>query len=123
MYRYSVSCELERWSISTLRLLGGVLIALHLVLSSVAFASSTQSNYSFGTSRALDQASVSVVRLVVSYRAVPPGCQPSATGLGVLVGSWASSGSKIINNWVLTDASLVNPNATSCGAGQLTEQL
>src|SRR5436309_3442039 len=71
----------------------------------------------------MDQASVSVVRLIASYSGVPPGCQPSATGLGVLVGSWASSGSKIINNWMLTDASLVNPNAGSCAVGQLTEQL
>src|SRR5436309_16108658 len=121
MYRYSFRSNLERWSISILHVLGAVLIALQLVLSSIALASSTQSSYSFGTSQALDQASVSVVRLVVSYRAVPPGCQPSATGLGVLVGSWASSASKISNNWVLTDASLMNPNGTSCGAGQLTE--
>src|SRR2546421_7254224 len=119
MYRYSFRCELERWSISTLRLLGAVLIALQLVLSSVAFASSTQSSYNFGSSQPMDQASVSVVRLVASYSGVPTGCQPSATGLGVLVGSWASSpGSTTINNWVLTDGSLVNPNAGSC-----TEQL
>src|SRR3989440_11759524 len=98
MYRYSFRSNLERWSISILRVLGVVLIALQLVLFSVAFASSTQSSYSFGTSQALDEASVSVVRLVASYSGVPPGCQSSATGLGVLVGSWASSGSKIINN-------------------------
>ncbi|MFL5628723.1 MAG: hypothetical protein ACJ788_24345, partial [Ktedonobacteraceae bacterium] len=90
-----------------LPLLSGILIALQLVLPSVAFASSTQSSYSFGTSQALDQAGVSVVRLVASYSGVPPGCQSSATGLGVLVGSWASSpGSTTINNWVLTDGSL-----------------
>src|SRR5437588_724072 len=98
-----------------LPLLSGILIALQLVLPSVAFASSTQSSYSFGTSQALDQASVSVVRLVASYSGVQPGCQSSATGLGVLVGSWASSpGSTTINNWVLTDGSLVNPNGLTC---------
>src|SRR5947207_6835415 len=106
-----------------LPLLSGILIALQLVMPSVAFASSTQSSYSFGTSQALDQASVSVIRLVASYSGVPPGCQSSATGLGVLVGSWASSGSRIINNWVLTDGSLVNPKAGSCTVGQVTEQL
>src|SRR2546430_17087189 len=76
-----------------LPLLSGILIALQLVLPSVAFASSTQSSYSFGTSQALDQASVSVVRLLVSYTAVPPTseCPTSKTGLGVLVGSWATS--------------------------------
>src|SRR2546425_11828611 len=110
MYRYSFRSNLELWSTSILRVLGAALIVLQLVLPSVAFASSTQSNYSFGTSQPMDQASVSVVRLVASYSGVPPGCQPSATGLGVLVGSWASSGSTTINNWVLTDGSLVNPN-------------
>ena len=115
MYRYSFRSNLERWSISILRVLGAVLIALQLVLSSIALASSTQNSYSFGTSQALDQASVSVVRLVVSYAAVP-GCQSSSvTGLGMLVGSWATSaGSTTINNWVLTDGSLVNPNGLTC---------
>ena len=107
-----------------LPLLSGILIALQLVLPSLAFASSTQSSYSFGTSQALDQASVSVVRLVASYSGVPPGCQSSATGLGVLVGSWASSpGSTTINNWVLTDGSLANPNALTCALGNSNEQL
>jgi serine/threonine protein phosphatase PrpC len=107
-----------------LPLLSGILIALQLVLPSVAFASSTQSSYSFGTSQALDQAGVSVVRLVASYSGVQPGCQSSATGLGVLVGSWASSpGSTTINNWVLTDGSLANPNALACALGNSNEQL
>ncbi len=109
-----------------LPLLSGILIALQLLLPSVAFASSTQSSYSFGTSQALDQASVSVVRLVASYSGVPPSCQSSATGLGVLVGSWASSpGSTTINNWVLTDGSLTNPNpnALTCALGNSNEQL
>ncbi|MFL5696576.1 MAG: PP2C family serine/threonine-protein phosphatase [Ktedonobacteraceae bacterium] len=103
-----------------LPLLSGILIALQLVLPSVAFASSTQSSYSFGSSQALDQASVSVVRLLVSYTAVPPisGCPTSKTGLGILVGSWATSpGSTTINNWVLTDGSLVNPAGLTCGQG------
>src|SRR3989442_5540599 len=127
MYRYSFRCELERWSISTLRLLGAVLIALQLVLSSAAFASSTQSSYSFGSSQPIDQASVSVVRLIVSYAATSAqsGCQSSSfTGLGVLVGSWATSaGSTTINNWVLTDGSLVNPNGLTCGQSNLNEPI
>src|SRR5436305_13612473 len=118
MYRYSFRSNLKLWSISILRVLGVVLIALQLVLFSVAFASSTQSSYSFGSSQAEDQASVSVVRLVASYTAVPalPGCQSSSvTGRGILVGSWASSpGSATINNWVRTDGSLTSPNASTC---------
>src|SRR2546421_479268 len=124
MYRYSFRSNLDLWSISILRVLGVVLIALQLVLFSVAFASSTQSSYSFGTSQALDQASVSVVRLVASYSGVPSGCQSSAAGLGVLVGSWATSpGSTTINNWVLTDGSLVNPAGLTCPLGNSNEQL
>src|SRR6266566_572894 len=120
MSTYSFVAKLRR-GISVgiaLPLLSGVLIALQLVLPSGAFASSTQSNYSFGTFQPMDQASVSVVRLVVSYgvTAPIPGCQSSSvTGLGVLVGSWAASaGSTTINNWVLTDGSLVNPNGLTC---------
>ena len=109
-----------------LPLLSGILIALQLVLPSFAFASSKQSSYSFGTSQALDQASVSVVRLRVSYAANPlvSGCTTSKTGLGVLVGSWASTpGSSSINNWVLTDGSLVNPNGLTCAQGISTVPL
>src|SRR5438874_4030723 len=126
MYRYSFRSNLDLWSISFLRGLGVVLIALQVVLFSVAFASSTQSSYSFGSSQALDQASVSVVRLVVSYTTLVPvaGCPTSKTGLGVLVGSWANSpGSTTINNWVLTDGSLVNPNGLKCAQGSSTAQL
>ncbi|MFL5653651.1 MAG: hypothetical protein ACJ8CB_05670, partial [Ktedonobacteraceae bacterium] len=129
MSTYSFVAKLRR-GISlclVLPLLSGVLIALQFVLPSDAFASSTQSNYNFGTSQPMDQASVSVVRLVVSYAAPAPipGCQSSSvTGLGVLVGSWASSpGSTMINNWVLTDGSLVNPNGVTCGLGNSNAQL
>src|SRR5205085_1500752 len=57
---------------------------------------------------------------VASYSPVLPGagCPTSKTGLGVLVGSWASTpGSTTINNWVLTDGSFVNPNGVACTSG------
>jgi serine/threonine protein phosphatase PrpC len=103
-----------------LPLLSGILIALQLALPSFVFASSAQSSYNFGATQVLDQAGVSVVRLVASYSSVLPGagCPTSKTGLGVLVGSWASTpGSTTINNWVLTDGSFVNPDGLPCASG------
>src|SRR5438067_6746907 len=129
MSTYSFVAKLRRGMglYVALPLLSGIIIAFQLLLPSVAFASSTQSSYSFGSSQAEDQASVSVVRLVASYTAVPalPGCQSSSvTGLGILVGSWASSpGSTTINNWVLTDGSLTSPNTLPCALGNTNEQL
>src|SRR5207302_2231210 len=96
---------------------------LQILLPSLAFASSHTSRlshtslaggFTFGTSQALDRASVSVVRLTVSYTtsispasstsnglptaapttSVPPPAlcsSPNVTGLGVLVGSWPSA--------------------------------
>src|SRR5947209_13910980 len=107
-----------------LPLLSGILIALQLVLPSVAFASSTQSSYSFGTSQALDRASVSVVRLVVSYApSVGNIPLPQCTGLGVLVKSWTANGDADLNNWVLTDGSLVDPGTLSCSPNKPTQEL
>ncbi|HEV7237398.1 MAG TPA: hypothetical protein VGN15_14515, partial [Ktedonobacteraceae bacterium] len=92
-----------------LSVLSGVLIALQLLLSSVAYASPTASGYTFGKGQPLDQASVSVVRLVATYNAavtVPPApaCTTTSTGLGVLVGSWpATAGSSTdFTNWIMT---------------------
>jgi len=98
-------------------LIGGLLMAL--VLPSVAFAA-PPSGYQFGKSQALDQASVSVVRLVVSY--TPATCPP-ATGLGVIVASSPSAAS--LTDWVLTAGSLLSPAAspTSCGKKPLLSQI
>jgi Protein kinase domain/Double zinc ribbon len=111
-----------------LSIISGMLIALQLLLSSVAYASSANSGYTFGNNQPLDQASVSVVRLVAAYTAptIPPapGCTTTATGLGVLVGSWpTTAGSTDFTNWVMTDGTLVDPNGISCGAGKPTEAL
>src|SRR5207244_1432342 len=130
--------------------LSGLLIALQVLLPSLAFASShtlrlshtNQANgFTFGNSQALDRASVSVVRLVVSYTttvtvtplptstitaSVPPACSsPKVTGLGVLVGSWpftAGSNNDIVN-WVLTDGSVINPDGFFCTGGKVRLQL
>jgi serine/threonine protein phosphatase PrpC len=105
---------------AALTLLSGILIAL-LLLPASAFASSASSGFTFGTSQALDQASVSVVRLTVTYNTIPPisGCASSATGLGVLVGSWNTTPNAPADftNWILSDGSFINANGISCGIG------
>src|SRR5437879_4534897 len=105
---------------AALTLLSEILIAL-LLLPASAFASSASSGFTFGTSQALDQASVSVVRLTVTYNTIPPisGCASSATGLGVLVGSWNTTPTTPADftNWILSDGSFINANGIPCGIG------
>ncbi|HYK85039.1 MAG TPA: hypothetical protein VEV19_06700, partial [Ktedonobacteraceae bacterium] len=105
-------------------------IAIALMQSSNSSASAMANSYTFGNNQPLDQASVSVVRLVASYAApsslVTPTstCTSTVTGLGVFVGSWPStSGNSDFINTVMTDGSLVNPNGISCGTGKPTATL
>src|SRR5258706_11247894 len=111
-------------------LLIGFLISLQFLLPSISFANAHTSRS--GTAHALSQqqqeavdvASVSVVRLVVTYNTIGTNPQPSGvacTGLGSLVGSWLPRNLTDANNWVLTDSSLVHLNGPTCtgDAGQL----
>src|SRR5258706_4381365 len=111
-------------------LLSGLLIAQQLLLSSIAFANAHASRGRNGHAlsqqqqEAVDVASVSVVRLVVTYNTIGTNPQPSGvacTGLGSLVGSWLPRNLTDANNWVLTDSSLVHLNGPTCtgDAGQL----
>src|SRR5258706_9084439 len=98
-----------------------VLVVIQLLLPASTFASSHGSGFTFGTSQALDQASVSVVRLTATYNTIPPvsGCASSATGLGVLVGSWNATPNTPADftNWILSDGSFINANGIPCGIG------
>src|SRR6266566_9660657 len=89
---------------SVLVLLGGILIALQLVLPAVAFASPTRvAAPTPPADQAFALAEVSVVRLVVSYSSTAqPVSVPSVecTGLGVLVASWATTNPREENTWV-----------------------
>ncbi|MGB8344271.1 MAG: protein phosphatase 2C domain-containing protein [Ktedonobacteraceae bacterium] len=85
--------------------IGGLLL-MALLLPSLAFAASP-GGYQFGKSQALDQASVSVVRLVIGYQTTIPKCA-SASELGAIVASTQAS-SASFTNWVLTDGSLLEP--------------
>lgn len=106
--------------LAALTMLSGVLIALQLLLPASGFAATASSGFTFGTSPALDRASVSVVRLTATYNTIPPvsGCGSSATGLGVLVGSWNTTPNTAdFTNWILSDGSFINANGIACGSG------
>ncbi len=91
-------------------MLGGLLLALQLVLSPVAFAASTERLITPPPTQQsiLDLAGVSVVRLVVEYSQTQTHTTVQCTGLGTLVGSWFPLTTTDKNNWVLTDGTLVN---------------
>jgi serine/threonine protein phosphatase PrpC len=105
-------------------------LLLMLLLPSQALASPVVDGFSFGVSQGMDRASVSVVRLVVSYgsgASTSPQAGCSMTGLGVIVGSWALSNSSAstptFTDWVLTDDALVNPGGASCEASASSQAL
>lgn len=113
-----------------LSVLGGILIALQLLLPSIAFASSrsTHPAASADPTKPLARAGVSVVRLVLTYSTTTPGSvggqPPAASGrctiLGVLIRSWTAVSGETTNNWVLTDGALLNLNPATCSPGGTT---
>src|SRR5258708_2007095 len=121
MYRFVAKPPKGMNLLAALTLLSGILIALQLLPSAGAFASSASSGFTFGTSQALDRASVSVVRLTATYNAIPPvsSCASSATSLGVLVESWNTTPNTPADftNWILSDGSFINANGIACGIG------
>jgi serine/threonine protein phosphatase PrpC/rubrerythrin len=111
--------------LSAFSLLSGLLLALQLVLSPVALASSSSpervSTPALTEQGVLDLAGVSLVRLVVTYTTThtPIVC----TGLGTLLGSWSPTSLSEKNTWVLTDGTLISQNGQTCAPpalGQLT---
>ena len=92
--------------------LGGLLIALQLMLSSYStvFAAARRP---LDPPQNVARAGVSTVRLLTSYVDAKGAPVAQCTGLGILVASWTFSGdqgaNQVFNNWVLTDGSLVNP--------------
>src|SRR5260370_24965185 len=115
---------------SVLALLGGILIALQLVLPAEDFTySAHQTAPNPPADQAFALAEVSVVRLVVSYI---PNTQPvggpfmpsvECTGLGVLVDSWMPTNAQDENTWVLTDGDLVNKNIATCSGQTSAAQI
>jgi serine/threonine protein phosphatase PrpC/rubrerythrin len=112
--------------LSAFSLLIGLLLALQLVLSPVAFASPSSpervTRPAFTEQGVLDLAGVSLVRLVVTYTTThaPIAC----TGLGTLLGSWSPTSLSEKNTWVLTDGTLISQNGQTCAPparGQLTK--
>jgi len=101
-----------------LSICGGLLIALQLLIPSLAFASTSRSasDHAFSSSQqeAFDLADVAVVRLVVTYTVPGSSSRMLCTGLGAIVGSWLPNSPTDKNTWVVTDSSLVTTNGTSC---------
>ena len=117
-------------------ILSGFLVILQLILvtSQTAHASylASGATSTIGTSRAIDFAQVSVVRLIATYQAPssgqatrPPSSPVIAqcTGLGAMISSWTSENGNDQNNWLLTDGSLVNPGQPSCLPAPLPSNL
>jgi len=95
-----------------------VLLLLSPLAISLALASPRQTS-SVPTQQDLAKAGVSVVRLLVSYAPSGQTTQKGAptitqqcTGLGVLVGSGVTAGQQ--ENWVLTDADLLETGNATC---------
>ncbi len=104
--------------LSAFSMLIGLLLALQLILSPVALASSSSpehgSRQALSEQGVLDLAGVSVVRLVVTYTTTqaPIAC----TGLGTLLGSWSPTSLSEKNTWVLTDGTLISQNGQTCAS-------
>jgi serine/threonine protein phosphatase PrpC len=124
---------LSRTSLRT-RLRSGRLLSflcgllLLLMLPTASFASTSINRFTFGSSEGMDLASVSVVRLIVSYGSGTSTLSQAAcsvTGLGAIVGSWraSNSGAAAYSDWVLTDDSLVNPGGSPCAASSSNQAL
>jgi serine/threonine protein phosphatase PrpC len=98
-----------------LSLLGSLLMSLQLVLPATVLAASPRAttDYTFGTSRPLDLASVAVVRLVIATSPTVPGglSKPCFSGVGTIVSSSTVQQGTALN-YVLTDGSLLTCGAT-----------
>jgi serine/threonine protein phosphatase PrpC len=101
--------------------LRGLFIALLLSLLSISAAlASLRQAPSIPTQQDIARAGVSVVRLLVSYaqsgqspqKGAAPIITQQCTGLGVLVGSGVNAGQQ--ENWVLTDADLLETGNAAC---------
>lgn len=102
-----------------------ILLSLSLLPASTTFAAATQPERPALTQAGvLEQAGVSVVRLVISYNTIH-NLKTSCTALGTIVASWPATATATAtataanarNNWVLTDSSMVAQNGGSCSAG------
>src|SRR5579871_2808768 len=94
----------------------GFLLTLSLALPPTIFASSSlPERPALTQTGVLEQAGVSVVRLLISYD-TNNNAQISCTALGTIVASWPAISPNDRNNWVLTDSSMVALNGGACSA-------
>jgi serine/threonine protein phosphatase PrpC len=100
-----------------LSILGVLGIALQTLLftSSPVLAASVHRAANTQPPEDVARAGASLVRLLVTYSTpTPTPATIQCTGLGVIINSWASQGANDMNNWVLTDGALVNPDEATC---------
>lgn len=109
----------------------GFLIALLLSLFSISpTLASARQDPTVPSQQDLARAGVSLVRLLVSYnqpnqpaKGSAPAAIAQCTGLGVLVGSGVNQTDKQQENWVLTDANLLDTGKAQCVTSHPTAQL
>ncbi len=95
----------------------GLILSFSLLPASIASAASSRTgDPALTTNGVLEQAGVSVVRLLASYK-TKQNTLVSCTALGTLVASWPTTSSSERNNWVLTDSSMVSLTGGSCLKG------
>ena len=93
-----------------------ILLSLSLLPTTKSFAAAAQPQHPALTQNGvLEQAGVSVVRLLISYNTIH-NAQISCTALGTIVASWPAISPNDRNNWVLTDSSMVALNGGACSA-------
>ena len=103
-----------------------VLCLLTVLLPPAAFAAGTRpasrSSASLSGTGILEQAGVSVVRLVITY-SMTKNTQVSCTALGTLIDSWPAASATEQNNWVVTDGSFLSRTGGACSKGSSLSQI
>ena len=100
-----------------LSLLGGLLVMLFPLLPSAANAATMRAaTSSLSATGVLDQAGVSVVRLLTTYT-TRQRTQVSCTSLGTFIESWPAASPTERNNWIVTDSAMLSPQGGKCSAG------
>src|SRR5579884_3754989 len=104
MHSFVAKRGMRRVSLPVLSILGGLLLALQLLMPSAVFASPVgRAVPSLTMNGVLDLASVSVVRLEATYVLQKPLTTTVCTALGTIIANWPKQTPDDPNTWVLTD--------------------
>src|SRR5579885_1588764 len=115
MHSFVAKRGMRRVSLPVLSILGGLLLALQLLMPSAVFASPVDKTIpSLTQDGVLNLASVSVVRLETTYVVAKPLTTTVCTALGTIIANWPQTTPDDQNTWVLTDKSVVNLKGSTC---------